>query len=141
MDLDAYGLSDLSQLLPSSIEPLKKRPNDGMAMKDNLKQSGHIAMGTKAMSTGDEHLRATEELSLASRNRPREYSCMFIRLVEQEKQRLCQRGFSSLANLIENVIEQFIPHSDVGRQVKEQIYTKKNLTTAAPATTTLPLIK
>ena len=139
MDLDAYGLADLSHPLSSSIEPTKKRPTEGIASKENLKQPAHIPLLMKPMSPGDELLRSTEDQRLARGTRSRKYSCVCTRLLEVEKQSLRQRCFSSLANLIENVIEEFVPHSDAGRQSKEQIYAKASL--IAATTTTLPLIK
>jgi hypothetical protein len=47
---------------------------------------------------------------------------LFFRYFEEKKSL-----FSILANIIANAIEQFLPHSDTGRKIKQQIYTKKIL--------------
>ncbi len=112
MDIDAYCLPDLS---PQTI--LKQQIVDTNHQNKNDKQF------TRPISVNNELVKFTgrqKQLLTAK------FECLFFfyffDVLKKQKSL-----FSILANIIANAIEQFVPHSNTGRKIKQQIYTKKIL--------------
>ncbi|CAF3567379.1 unnamed protein product [Rotaria sp. Silwood1] len=116
MDIDAYCLPDLpveSRPQPNSTQ--KKQKIDNINRSKSAQQLQHTPIITKRSLTKNNFIQSSIDRQ------------QFLQTHSEEKLEL---------NVIENVIEQFVPHSDVGRIIKQRLCTNDKI-----MSTILPIIK
>ncbi|CAF1185184.1 unnamed protein product [Rotaria sordida] len=110
MDINSYCLPDLpAELLPQPILTQTKEKVDNINRSKSAKQLGHVPILTKRAD--------------------------LVQSIDKQQQFLQTHSTEKLElNAIENVIEQFVPHSDIGRAMKQRICTNdKIISTSLPA--------
>ncbi|CAF5185471.1 unnamed protein product, partial [Rotaria sp. Silwood1] len=107
MDIDAYCLPDLpveSRPQPNSTQ--KKQKIDNRNRSKSAQQLQHTPIITKRSLTKNNFIQSSIDRQ------------QFLQTHSEEKLEL---------NVIENVIEQFVPHSDVGRIIKQRLCTNDKI--------------
>ncbi|CAF2587518.1 unnamed protein product [Rotaria sp. Silwood2] len=109
MDINAYCFPDLP------VESQTKQQMNNSNRSNSAKQHKHVPILTKRSLTNND----------------------FVQLIDREQQFLqIDSEEKTELNVIENAIEQFVPHSNVGRAIKQRIFTNDKI-----IPTTLPVIK
>jgi hypothetical protein len=109
MDIDDYCLSDLP--LQPIITQTNEKIDDINRNESDRQFNSQISLNKKSTISIDTQQLLTEK-----------FECLFFYFLIYSR-----RLFSILVNLIANTIEQFVPHSDIGRAMKQRIYNKKVL--------------